>query len=500
MRRSLPLLCWVVVAACRTTPAPPPPLVPQTAGTIAIAGLAAPVRVVYDSVGVPHIYAGNRDDLFVAQGLVQAQDRLFQIDLWRRASQGRASEILGANFVDRDAMTRRIQYHGDVAAEWASYGPDAHAIAAAFVRGINAYVSLARERLPEEFRIAGWPPSYWVAEDLLNRTDAFVMSGGAVDAMRLAAFPEVVADAVRSIGAPPFLVGAAPPDSQTRARSGGRLAVPSPRYLIHLAAPGWNVIGATAPWRPGVVEGHTDRIAWETTPLDRTTRTIVAERLDRVTIGRGADFIRVKGRPAGITFTRETTDNGVIVATDRERNLVYVVRWPGSDPGGAAELGALTLDRARNAAEFREALRHWILPPRRFTFRDVDGQSGTADVPGVAPGGSRATASAAGGSGEAGIDPSATFAHVLGVGGRQRWNVGPVERPADDRQTQIDGDDRGWDQWRAVNAPGQSGSLASRHYADAVGPWSAGRTVELWFSEAAVAAHAEGTLRLIPRR
>jgi len=140
------------------------------------------------------------------------------------------------------------------------------------------------------------------------------------------------------------------------------------------------------------------------------------------------------------------------------------------------------------------------LPPRRFTFRDVDGHSGTADVPGVAPGGSRATASGAGGSDEPGIDPSATFAHVLGVGGRQRWNVGPVERPADDRQTQIDGDDRGWDQWRAVNAPGQSGSLASQHYADAVGPWSAGRTVELWFSEAAVGAHAEGTLRLIPRR
>ena len=490
-----------VGAACRAAPAPPPPIVPQTTGTIAIAGLASPVRIVYDSWGIPHIHAENPEDLFVAQGFVQAQDRLFQIDVWRRASQGRLSEILGANFLDRDTMTRRIQYHGDAAAEWASYGPDAHAIAEAFVRGINAYVSLARERLPEEFRIAGWPPSYWVADDLLNRTDAFTMSAGATDAGRLAAFPEVVADAVRSIGAPPFLVGPAPPDSQTRARSGGRLVAPSPRYLIHLVAPGWNVIGATAPWHPGVVEGHTDRMVWEAAPLDRSTRTIVAERQDRITIVRAADFIRVKGRPRGVTFTRETTDNGVVVATDRERNLVYVVRWPGGDPGGAAELGALALDRARNAAEFREALRHWKLPPQRFTFRDGDGRSGTADVPGAAPGANRTDASAAGGFHKPPpIDPSATFSHVLGVGRQQRWNVGPVIRPADDRQTRIDGDDRGWDWWRAVNAPGQSGSLASRHYSDAVAPWSGGRTFELWFSEAAVGAHAEGTLRLIPRR
>src|SRR6185436_18620925 len=86
------LLCvlgsvWVL--ACRAAPPPAPPLTAQTSGTLDVAGLAAPVRVVRDRWGVPHIFAENQDDLFVAQGFVQAQDRLFQLDLWRRSVQGR---------------------------------------------------------------------------------------------------------------------------------------------------------------------------------------------------------------------------------------------------------------------------------------------------------------------------------------------------------------------------------------------------------------------------
>src|SRR4029453_3959054 len=177
------LLCvlgsvWVL--ACRATPPPPPPLVAQTSGTLDVPGLAAPVRVVRDRWGVPHIVAENQDDLFVAQGFVQAQDRLFQLDLWRRAVQGRLSQVLGPNFIDRDAMTRRVQYRGDTGVEWASYGPDARAIAAGFVRGVNAWVARARERPPEEFVLAGWKPEFWSPEDLLNRTDAFLSSGGAI--------------------------------------------------------------------------------------------------------------------------------------------------------------------------------------------------------------------------------------------------------------------------------------------------------------------------------
>ena len=147
LRQTWPLaVCLCLIAGCRAAPpSPSPPLTPQVSGTLAIAGLAAPVRIVRDRWGVPHIYAESTMDLFTAQGFVQAEDRLFQMDLWRRAAQGRLSEVLGANFIERDAMTRRVQYRGDLEAEWASYGPDAQMIAEAFVRGINAWVAMARE-------------------------------------------------------------------------------------------------------------------------------------------------------------------------------------------------------------------------------------------------------------------------------------------------------------------------------------------------------------------
>src|SRR5689334_5881075 len=120
MRRSVLTAMAVAAAAaiaCRRM-SPLPPLVADVSGTREIAGLSAPVRIVRDRWGVPHIYAETTDDLFAAQGFVQAQDRLFQIDLWRRSALGRLSEVLGPNFAERDAMTRRIQYAGDLDAEW----------------------------------------------------------------------------------------------------------------------------------------------------------------------------------------------------------------------------------------------------------------------------------------------------------------------------------------------------------------------------------------------
>ena len=78
----------------------------QTSGTLQVPGLTDEVRIVRDRWGIPHIYAKNADDLFFAQGFVQAQDRLFQIDLWRRSTQGRLAEILGASYVEGDIDSR----------------------------------------------------------------------------------------------------------------------------------------------------------------------------------------------------------------------------------------------------------------------------------------------------------------------------------------------------------------------------------------------------------
>jgi penicillin amidase len=395
-----------------------------------VSGLSAPVRVVRDRFGIAHIEAANRDDLFVAQGFVQAQDRLFQMDLWRRSVQGRLSEVLGANFADRDAMTRRIQYRGDIEVEWASYAPDTRPIVEAFVRGINAWVALARERPPEEFVLAGWLPEPWAANDLLNRTDAFAAAGDAIEEIfrarivavlgaRRAAnglppdppidiprgldpslISPVVGDLIRSVGAPPFFLGlaVAPPPadpSEAAARRGDipldvrSLPLPSPHYLVHLRAPGWNVIGATSPWLPGVAVGHNERVGWSADPVDVDVQDVFVERLNPsnphqieergrwIDTQLAKDPLIIRGRDKPLAVERERTRRGVFVAVDGEQHLAFAIGWTGTEPGAAGDLVALELDRASDSENFRDLLVRWKLPARRFTYADVNGRTGS---------------------------------------------------------------------------------------------------------------------------
>src|SRR5574337_834496 len=75
---------------------------PQIQGTISVPGLKSRVEVVRDPMGVPHIYADNADDLFFAQGYVQAQDRLWQMEFNRRVGTGTLSDVLGAATIKQD--------------------------------------------------------------------------------------------------------------------------------------------------------------------------------------------------------------------------------------------------------------------------------------------------------------------------------------------------------------------------------------------------------------
>src|SRR5262245_30467668 len=105
----------------------------QIDGTIQVPGLDSAVEVRRDRWGVPHIYARTEHDLFFAQGFVAAQDRLWQMEMWRRTAEGRLAEVLGARVVERDRMARLFRYRGSADAEWAAYGPNAKAIVSAFV-------------------------------------------------------------------------------------------------------------------------------------------------------------------------------------------------------------------------------------------------------------------------------------------------------------------------------------------------------------------------------
>src|SRR5260370_285366 len=137
-------------------------------GKFKVDGLRQRVRVARDRWGVAHIYAQNQHDLFFAQGFVAAQDRLFQMELWKRSGQGRLAEIMGESELAHDLSARLLRYRGDIEAEYRSYSPDTKEILEAFTDGINAFV---RDRtrpggqgLPIEFLAAGFEPEPWQPE------------------------------------------------------------------------------------------------------------------------------------------------------------------------------------------------------------------------------------------------------------------------------------------------------------------------------------------------
>jgi penicillin G amidase len=413
-------------------------------GAVKAPGLQGAVRVQRDKWGVAHIYASNTHDLFFAQGFVAAQDRLFQMELWKRAGQGRLAEILGPAAVERDAQARRLRYRGDLKAEYASYAPDTLPILRAFTDGINAYIKAIQapggRGLPVEFQIAGFTPEPWQPADCLNRLAAYSMMNNAssellhaqlvallgperatalfnfephaqltpapgVDFSTLS--PALLASVVSSDQRIPFPASSMQ-ESNNWTVSGALtasgkpilandphrvIAEPSLRYIVHLVAPGWNVIGAGEPALPGVAAGHNEHIAWGFTIFGLDQQDLYLETLDPAHPGRyktptgwqsmteSLETITVRGA-APVTVRVKYTRHGPVLWEDRARALA--LRWVGAEPGTAGYLGSLSLDRARNWKEFEQAMPRWKVPSENIVYADREGNIGEHST-GLAP-------------------------------------------------------------------------------------------------------------------
>lgn len=405
----------------------------ETSGTISVPGLSRPVTVLRDPWGVPHIYAETQDDLFFAQGFVAAQDRLWQMEIWRRTGEGRLAEILGPEAVDRDRFARLLRYRGDLKAEYESYAPDAKAILEAFVRGVSFAIEESRDRLPVEFQLAGIRPEPWTPEVCLSRMAAWEVTVNAgLEVMRarlgrelgwsvldelietepfrplgqeprtdLEGFDEKVFALPRASGAPldfsrkegsnNWVVDGtlSATDKPLLANDPHRgLRLPSLRHLVHLVGPGWNVIGAGEPALPGVSIGHNDRVAFGLTVVGIDQQDLYVEetnpenpneyrfqgRWETMRVER--EKIVVKGEKEPQEVVLKFTVHGPVIHEDRKLHRAYALRWVGTEPGTAGYLGALSLNRARSWPEFVKALERWKVPSENMLYADVDGNIG----------------------------------------------------------------------------------------------------------------------------
>ena len=138
---------------------------PQLDGRLQVKGLSAAVKVTRDSHGVPAIEAATLEDLFLAQGYVTAQDRLWQMDVMRRFAAGELSEILGEDTLKIDREHRILGLRAAARKSLQMASPRDHSYFEAYARGVNAFVETHGSGLPIEFRILHYRPKPWQAED-----------------------------------------------------------------------------------------------------------------------------------------------------------------------------------------------------------------------------------------------------------------------------------------------------------------------------------------------
>lgn len=408
----------------------------------AVAGLAAPAEIRVDTWGIAHIYAGSVRDAFFLQGYNVARDRLWQIDLWRKRGLGLLSKDFGPAYVAQDRAARLFLYRGDMAKEWASYGPGAQDNTTAWVAGVNAFVdeiAAGKRPLPLEFRIAGSAPDRWSAEDVVRIRShgltrnvpnevgrAQIACKAGLAAARLYRFIEpkwttkvpdgldpcaipadVLADyrlagaGVKFSGPPEQRVALeVPPEaigSNNWTVAGSRTATGRPilandphrehgapglRYIVHLNAPGFSVIGAGEPALPGVSIGHNGKIAFGLTifPVDQEDLYVYETRGDRYRYGDGweamttvEEAIPVKGEtPRAVTlrFTR----HGPVLKEAGDK--AFAIRTVWSQPGTSAYFGSTGYMQAQDWPSFKAALAGWGAPSENQVYADTSGHIG----------------------------------------------------------------------------------------------------------------------------
>ena len=411
---------------------------PQLDGTAVAKGLGAPVEVVRDREGVPHIFAKTGRDGWFALGYAHAQDRLWQMEFQRRVSDGRLSEFLGERAFEFDKLMRTLGIARLSERIVAKMDADTRANLDAYAAGVNAFLA-AKPTLPIEFQVFRIEPRAWKPADSIGwlLVMAWDLSGNwrlELARMRFLAklgpertneiLPPVPGDKATPL--PDFrplyaaaaseataLAQAFPPPnsaigSNNWAVSGARsetgrpllandphlgLQAPSLWYLAHVSTPAGNVVGGTLPGVPFVVLGHNDDAAWAFTTTNSDTQDLFIERVDPkdpqsyLTPTGSAKFevrdevIRV-GKEERHLAVRSTRHGPVL--SDAVRTLgeqvpsgyAIALAWAALTEDFATARAGFALNRAKSGREIVAALRDFTAPHQNVVYADRAGHIG----------------------------------------------------------------------------------------------------------------------------
>lgn len=350
---------------------------PQLDGTLTLPGLSAPVEIVRDAEGIPHITAQSQSDAHFALGFVHAQDRLWQLEMNRRVAAGRLAEILGPSALPTDRVLRTLGVRRNAERIYANLSVESRTALNAYSRGVNAYLVQRSGPLPPEFLLTRAPaPEPWQPADslgwqtmmawdlggnwgqellrmrlaqrwsleeinqllapypgeapLATRDYTSLYRGLGASAEQLAAVKEAAPPSyVEGMGSNNWVVAGALSETGKPLLANDphlSLGVPSLWYFAHLSAPGLKVIGATLPGLPNVVLGRTDRIAWGFTNTGPDVQDLFIERINPDNpreyltpdgwkeFSQRVEVIKVKGAETVELLVRDTRHGPVISA------------------------------------------------------------------------------------------------------------------------------------------------------------------------------------------
>lgn len=380
-------------------------------GVITGLGVSAPVDILRDNRGVPHIRARNEHDVFFAEGYVEGQDRLFQLDLLRRFVYGELAEILGGPALPSDEKARIVPVRAIVAKQWNRLDAHGKAVMQAFAEGVNA--AARHESTPVEFRILGYQFEPWQPQDslavgfatVLDLTDDWndvasrvgksvpisdpCFDAPVMDGLTLATPTPQCSGAAARAGLVRTLLDQRPPAGSNEWAAGAahtatgrallandphlRLGIPGVWYLVDLSAPGYHVAGAALAGTPGVTLGHNDNIAWGATNGTVTALSVFhsPKSLDQSAWKTETFHVRF-GRDATHRYYRAQHEFGTAVQVLGKKQFV-LVRWSAYDDPLSPVPTFDLLARANDIAGAIAALRLYPGPTQNFEIADTSG-------------------------------------------------------------------------------------------------------------------------------
>ena len=376
---------------------------PGGSHTAAIAGLAQGATVELDEHAIPRIRAASMRDAAAVLGYLHARERLFQMDLTRRAAAGELAEIAGDVALSSDRMMRTLGLRQSAERDAAALDPETRAMLEAYASGVNAWIAARGRFAAAEFLLLGAPRAWTVTDSLLWaktmglylsanwRTELARAQGGRAPwpptdttAAPHAALSPALAETARSLAAllPAFPDPFTLPSSASNAwavdarhsATGAPLlagdphlafALPGIWYLARIDTPEGTLAGATAPGVPFLVMGHNGRIAWSFTTNGADVQDLFIETPAGPNLYQSPEGprpfvireerIRIRGREDEILKVRETRHGPVLSDLAAPNGPILSIAMANLAPGDTSAAGLLAVNRAPDRAAAAEA-------------------------------------------------------------------------------------------------------------------------------------------------